>query len=89
MFAMIISVSKKLCDLTFNQNIVKDNSIISSFNLPRARCTSSTLTRLNISVRSFDTCLYLLDGRFECLSTLVIEITAVLDVIFSQRKLGK
>jgi hypothetical protein len=54
-------------------------SLMARFCPPRARCTSSTLTRLNISVGSFDACLYLLDGRFECLSTLIIEITANID----------
>ena len=77
---MILSVSKQLCDLTFSQYILANDLVVSSFNLPRRRrCTSSTLTRSNISVHSIDDCLYLLDGRFECLSTLVIEITAALD----------
>ena len=42
-------------------------------------CTSSTLTKLNVSVHSFDDCLYLLDGQFECLSTLIIEIAGAID----------
>jgi len=82
---MILSVSKQLCDLTFSQYILKNNSKVSDFNLPRASYTSSTLTKLSISVHYFDDCLYLLDGRFECLSTLVIKITAVLDK-FSNRE---
>jgi hypothetical protein len=79
---MILSVSKQLCDLTFSQYILKN---VANSDHPRINCTSSTLTKLNISVYSFDDCLYLLDGRFECLSTLVIEITGVVDS-FSNRE---
>ena len=75
-FVIVLSVSKQLCDLAFTQHILKN---VSNLDLQRRSCTSSTLTKLNIFVHSFDDCLYLLDERFECLSTLVIKITAVLD----------
>ena len=74
-FAMILFVGKHLCDLNFNQYILKNPS---SLNLGRS-LSSSTITKLTVSVDFFDECLYLLDGRFESLSTLVIKITAVLD----------
>ncbi len=35
---------------------------------------SSTLSTLNINVETFDDCLYLLDGRLQCLSTLIIHV---------------
>ena len=72
-FGIVLSVSKQLCDLTFSLSVLKN------CNLSKMNCTSSTLTTLNVSVDSFDDCLYLLDGRFECLSTMIIEITAVVE----------
>ena len=75
-FAIILSVSKQLCDLTLSSYDLKN---VSKSNLWKMNCTSSTLTKLNISVYSVDECLYLLDGRFECLSTLIVEIQAITD----------
>jgi hypothetical protein len=37
-------------------------------------CASSILTKLTIKVSTFDDCLYLVDGRFNHLSTLIIDI---------------
>ena len=46
----------------------------SVFNLSSTNCVSSTLTKLKIDVNTLDDCLYILDGRFDCLSTLIIDI---------------
>jgi hypothetical protein len=35
------------------------------------------LTVLKINVKSFDDCLYLLDGRINCLSTLIIYVQEI------------
>ena len=71
-FAMILCEGEQLRDLTFNEYILKNPSRLK---LGKS-LSSSTLTKLNISVDSFDDCLYLLDGRFKSLSTLVIKIAA-------------
>jgi hypothetical protein len=42
---------------------------------------SSTLMKLKISVVNFADCLFLLDGRFECLSTLIIDVSSISDGI--------
>ena len=73
---MILSVSKQLRHLNLTQYSL---NTMSNSNLPHRSCTSSTLTKLNVFVHSFDDCLYLLDGRFESLSTLIIEITGGVD----------
>jgi hypothetical protein len=39
------------------------------------------LTTLKINVKTFDDCLYLLDGRFNCLSMLVIEVESIADTL--------
>ena len=49
-------------------------SCITITNLPRTACVSSTLVKLTIQVRTFDDCLYLLDGRLNNLRTLTIDI---------------
>ncbi len=77
MLAMILSICKHLCDLTFNQCILGKHLLVSIFNLPKTSCVSSTLTKLNINVNTFDDCLYLLDGRLESLSTLIIDIDEI------------
>ena len=46
----------------------------SVFNLSSTNCVSSALTKLKIDVNTLDDCLYILDGRFDCLSTLIIDI---------------
>jgi len=40
-------------------------------------CTSSTLTELIIDVETFNDCLYLLDGSFNCLSKLIIYVLEI------------
>jgi len=77
LFAMILSIGKHLCDLTFIQHYPYNHSIVSFSNLPTTSCVSSTLTKLNIYVHAFDDCLYLLDGRLEYLSTLIIDIATI------------
>ncbi|CAF1083417.1 unnamed protein product [Adineta steineri] len=48
-----------------------------TFDLSSINAKSSTLTTLKINVKTFDNCLYLLDGRFNCLSTLIIYVEII------------
>lgn len=50
-----------------------------TFNLSSINLKSSTLTTLKANVKSFDDCLYLLDGRLNCLSKLIIGIKIIAD----------
>jgi len=73
LFALILSFAKRLIDFTFVQ-LLADTSMNSTFNRPLTNCVSSTLTKLKIVVNTIADCLYLLDRRFDCLSSLIIEI---------------
>jgi hypothetical protein len=77
LFAIILSLAKHLSDLTFCQVFSDTGSYIVLSNLPSTGCTSAYLTKLDIRVNTFDDCLYLLDGRLECLSTLIIVISKI------------
>ncbi|CAF3003260.1 unnamed protein product [Rotaria sp. Silwood2] len=76
LFALILSFAKYLIDFTFVQ-CLRDASINSLFTLFSTNCVSSTLTKLKIDVNTLDDCLYILDGRFDCLSTLIIDIEKI------------
>ncbi|CAF4692516.1 unnamed protein product [Rotaria sp. Silwood1] len=66
----IFSVFKKLTHLIFSESY--QNVVPLPFYPPINFC-SSTLLVLNIKIDCFDTCLYLLDGRFNQLHTLIVE----------------
>ncbi|CAF2757379.1 unnamed protein product [Rotaria sp. Silwood2] len=74
MFALTLSISKCLIDLTFTER-----TKVSFSNLPSTSCVSSTVTELKITVSTFDDCLYLLDGRLQHLSILIIHIIEISD----------
>ncbi|CAF2102204.1 unnamed protein product [Rotaria magnacalcarata] len=91
LFALILSLAKCLTDFTFVQ-CLRDASTNSLFTLFSTNCVSSTLTKLKIDVNTFDDCLYILDGRFDCLSTLIIDIEKIrplLSIIDTTKKISK
>ena len=73
-FALILSLCKKLIDLNFCDMFFTRKYSISVSDLSATSYISSTLTKLKINVATFNDCLYLLDGRFDCLSTLIINV---------------
>lgn len=75
-FELIFLFAKYLTDLIFVQ-YSRDVSRNSLFSLCFKNCTSSTLTKLKIDVNTIDDCLYVVDGRFDCLSTLIIDIKRI------------
>jgi hypothetical protein len=75
--ALILSVGKCLSDLTIIQHFSGKCPTISSLNLRYTSSISSTLIKLTINVLTFDDCLYLLNGCFESLSTLIIDIMEI------------
>jgi hypothetical protein len=78
-FVLILSMGKRLSDLTFIQRLSGSAVKISPFNLQSTSFQCPSLTKLTISVNAFDECLYLLDGRLECLSTLIIVVSKITD----------
>ncbi|CAF3899991.1 unnamed protein product [Rotaria sordida] len=75
MFTLILSLCKRLIKLSFCQS--NDRSTLCTFDLSSSNFNSSILTTLNIIVETFDDCLYLLDGRFNCLSILIIAVKII------------
>ncbi len=73
-FALILSLSKQLISLNFCQLFSYREKPIFISKLSTTNCISLTLTELKINVATFDDCLYLLDGRLDCLSKLIINI---------------
>jgi hypothetical protein len=82
-FELILSLGKCLIDLSFNQWFFGKSLDISTLNITSTSCVSSTLTKLKIEVNNFDDCLYLLDGRLQYLSTLIIKIVEICDSLAS------
>ncbi|CAF4042645.1 unnamed protein product [Rotaria sp. Silwood2] len=88
--AFILCVCKRLIKLNFCQSYHR--STFCTFELSLTNFKSSILTTLKINVKTFGDCLYLLDGRFNCLSTLIIYvkiITDTLGTIHNTKKLPK
>jgi hypothetical protein len=79
MFAFILSLCKRLIKLDFCQ--FDHRPTICTLHLSSTNCKSSTLTALKIGVKTFDDCLYLLDGRLSCLSTLIIHVGEIADTL--------
>ncbi len=73
--ALILSLCKRLIKLNFCE--FDNRTTFCTFDLSSTNFKSSTLTDLKINVETFDDCLYLLDGHFNCLSTLIINIEII------------
>jgi hypothetical protein len=73
-FSFLLSLCKHLVELTFNQYLCDITLEYSFYHVPLTDCVSSTLTKLEIIVRTFDDCLYILDGRLKCLAVLIINV---------------
>ncbi|CAF1333108.1 unnamed protein product [Rotaria sordida] len=75
MFILILSLCKRLIKLNFTP--FYHRSTFYALDLSSIDCMSSTLTELEIYVKTFDDCLYLLDERLNCLSTLKIHVEEI------------
>ncbi|CAF4262730.1 unnamed protein product [Rotaria socialis] len=78
-FELILSLGKCLIDLTFSQSFRDREFEVPTLNITSTGCVSLTLTKLKIKVNTFDDCLYVLDGRLQCLSTFIIDIFEIFD----------
>ncbi|CAF1111668.1 unnamed protein product [Adineta ricciae] len=77
LFSTIISSCKYLNELDLYQ-IFNDRGLATSIsNHSLTSCSSSSLIKLEIYVNTFEDCLYLLDGRLPCLSTLIIHVLRI------------
>ncbi len=75
-FGMILCLCKRLVNLDFC-DLDYRLSTICTFNLSSTNCMSSSLTTLKMRVKTSDDCLYVLDGRLDCLSTLIITVKEI------------
>ena len=73
-FALILSLCKKLIVFNFCDMSPTKPYLTPLFYLLTNHSISSTLIKLNINVVSLIDCLYLLDGPLICLSTLIINV---------------
>ena len=87
-FAWILSTCQRLINLNFCQLFYDRKSPICIYKFPSTSCTSSTLTKLKVNVKTFYDCLYLLDGRLKYLSTLIIDVKKISLFFSDQNKVN-
>jgi hypothetical protein len=80
-FALIISLCKNLTVLNFCYMFILRQCVTPVYHLRSENNISSTLMKLKVNVGCFADCLYLHDGRFECLSTLIVKATQIFDPV--------
>ena len=76
-FILILFLCKQLTDLNFHLQLNGRYPCISIYNSSPVPLSSSTLTKLKVSVTFFDDCLYILDERFQSLSILIIFVKEI------------
>lgn len=76
-FSSILSLCKRLIVFNFCDIFPTRKCWAILFHLPTPSYMSSTLVKLKINVTSFFDCLYLLDGHFDSLSTLIINVADI------------
>ncbi len=76
-FALILSLCKKLIFLNFCDMFPTRVYSVPLFYLQQKNCMPSSLTKLKIKVSILTDCLYLLDGPLVCLSTLIINVSQI------------
>ena len=80
--ALILSLCGRLTDLNFCDMFVTRKCWIFIFPVTSTDYISSTLVKLKINVATFIDCLFLLDGRLDSLSTLIINVSSIFDPTF-------
>jgi hypothetical protein len=73
-FDLILSLCKNLITLNFGDMLFSRKRIVSFTTRQSGGNTCSTLIKLIINVENFFDFLYLLDGHFYCLSTLIVNV---------------
>ncbi|CAF3308971.1 unnamed protein product [Rotaria socialis] len=80
-FEIILSLCKNLTSLNFCDMFPIRTNQTSMFYLSSKRHMSSTLIKLKINVASLVDCLYLLDGRLDSLTILIINVRQIFDPV--------
>ena len=77
MFVLILSLCKKLIDLNFCDLYFERKHWNHISHLTDTSLKSSTLTKLKINLETFTECLFLLNGNFESLTTLILHVELI------------
>jgi hypothetical protein len=75
LFSLILCLAKRLTNLNISQSFCYRSLTDSTFK--RMPMHHASLTALEITVNTFDDCLYILSGDFPCLSTLIIDVLRI------------
>ncbi len=78
-FLLILSLCEKLTVFNFCDVHITRKCLIMGLDLLSESKVCSTLTKLKIKVAIFFDCLFLLDGRLDSLSTLIINVSHISD----------
>ena len=76
-YEIILNFFKNLKHLSIVQSSVHDYPALSLCSLPPMTFSSSTLTKLRISIGDFDDCLALFDRRLKNLATLTVQLNYI------------
>lgn len=74
-FELILSLCSNLITFSFGDMLFSRKRIVSFITMQSRSNICSTLIKLKINVENFFDLLFLLDGRFYCLSTLIVSVT--------------
>ena len=74
-FTLLLSSCKRLIKLNFGYFFHR--LPVCTFDLSSTTLKCSTLSSLKINVKTFDDCLFLLEGRLNCLSKLIINVQII------------
>ncbi|CAF1159648.1 unnamed protein product [Adineta steineri] len=76
-FVLILSLCEKLTELNFCDLFFERKHWNNFRHLTEPSFMSSTLTKLKINLATFTECLFLLNGDFECLTTLIVHVELI------------
>ncbi|CAF0820594.1 unnamed protein product [Rotaria sordida] len=82
-YAIIFVFFENLKHLSIVSSSINDYSPLSLYFLPSMTCSSSTLTKLCINVCDFTDVHALLDGRLKQLTTLIVQVDIISDLILT------
>jgi hypothetical protein len=80
-YVIIFGFFENLKHLSTVSSSIKDYPPLSLYFLPPMTCSSSTLTKLCINVYDFNDVCALLDGRLKELTTLIVQVHIISDLI--------
>ncbi|CAM4841158.1 unnamed protein product [Rotaria magnacalcarata] len=80
-YAIVFTVFENLKHLSIVPSSINNYPPLSLYDLPPMTFSSATLTKLCVNVYIFDDCLALLDGRLKQLTTFIVQIDFIHDLI--------